>query len=853
MLTTELQVGDKVVVKPGGRVPVDGSVLDGRSAVDVSALTGESLPVDKGPGDEVLAGSLNQFGALTIEAKRVAEQTVAGRVLALTAKALKDKAPLERTADRLARYFLPAVLGLAALTFLAGMMMYGGNWFRPANSQKLTLGEAARHSAYPALSVLVVACPCALILATPAAVIAALGRLAGTGILIKGGSALERLSSVNAFAFDKTGTLTEGRLEIGDLAPLPGVEADDVLRAAATAEQRSEHLLARLVLQEAARRNLHLEEVAEFKAHPGAGVEVKTPLGIVIVGNRRLLEEQGITLPAEVAALLERFDATGQTALLVVRDGIVLGAIGVRDHLRVEAAEVLAQLRGLGIQRIALLTGDRPAAAAGVAAALGTSSPLPALGAPPEQAITQAPADGGGSLLTEVRAELLPQQKAEFVADWQRQGLRVAMVGDGINDAPALARADVGLALAAAGTDVAAEAGDIVFMKDPLQSLPLLLRLSRETVRIIRQNIIVFAFGVNIVGVVLTAWLWPIFAPPDWYEQSPVVAVIYHQLGSLAVLLNAMRLLWFERAVTNPTYVRWRERLDHVNDWLERISVDDAAHWLSHHWRDVTTVLLGLAFACYTLSGLTQVNADEVALVRRFGKPLPVKLRSGLHWCWPWPIDAVTKVQPDRIQTIEIGFRTVGKEQAPTARVWSSTHSGDGIRRLPDEAVMITGDGQLIELQGSIRFHIADPHVFLFEVEDAPSLLRGAAEAVLREKAAARTFDRLLTVDRESFQQEVLERLRERCTDYGLHGLGVHLDGVSLHDLHPPQDVVASYHSVTKAMEKRDEAVNMAREEAVRKENAELGKMRRTFASPPLSMMAGCVSSALSAMPCSRA
>ena len=822
VLTSELQVGDKVVVKPGGRVPVDGVVLDGRSAVDVSALTGESLPLDRGPGDEILAGSLNQFGALTIEAKRVAQQTVAGRVIELTAKALKDKAPLERTADKLARYFLPAVLGLAAITFLVGMMIYGGNWFRPSNSPKLTLGESARLSAYPALSVLVVACPCALILATPAAVIAALGRLAGTGILIKGGSALERLASVNAFAFDKTGTLTEGRLEIGEVAALSGVEVDELLRAAATAEQHSEHLLARLVLQEAARRNLLLEPVEGFKAHPGAGVETKTSAGIVIVGTKRLLEEHGIVLPTEALALLERFDAAGQTALLVARSGMVLGAIGVRDHLRPEAAEVLAQLRGLGIDRIALLTGDRAAAAAGVVAALSTSSPLPP---PPEQAITQTPGAATGSLLTEVRSELLPAQKAEFVAGWQAQGLRVAMVGDGINDAPALARANVGLALAAAGTDAAAEAGDIVFMKDPLQALPQLVRLSRETVRIIRQNIVVFAFGVNLVGVVLTAWLWPLFAPPTWYEQSPVAAVVYHQLGSLAVLLNAMRLLWFERSATNPTYVRWRDRLGHVNDWLERLSLDDALHWLSHRWRVVSLTLLGLFAAGYALSGLTQVNADEVALVRRFGKPLPV-LQPGLHWCWPWPIDAVAKVQPDRIQTLEIGFRTEGKSQAPTARVWSSAHSGDGIRRIPDEAVMITGDGQLIELQGSIRFHISEPRVYLFEVEDARSVLLGAAEAVLREKVAGRTFDRLLTVERAEFQQEVLLRLRERCREYGADGLGVHIDGVSLHDMHPPQEVVAAYHQVTRQMEVRDRLVYEARGRAVSNENAQQGITR---------------------------
>ena len=365
---------------------------------------------------------------------------------------------------------------------------------------------------------------------------------------------------------------------------------------------------------------------------------------------------------------------------------------------------------------------------------------------------------------------------------------------------------------------MAAEAGDIVFMKDPLLALPLLLRLSRETVRIIRQNILVFAFGVNLVGVVLTAWLWPLFAPPTWYEQSPVAAVIYHQLGSLAVLLNAMRLLWFERSVTNPTYVRWRDRFGQVNAWLERFSIDDAVHWLSHRWRVVSLTLLTAALAVYALSGFTQVNADEVAVVRRFGRPLAADLQPGLHWCYPWPIDTVTRVQPARVQTIEIGFRTEGRAQAQTARVWSSQHGGDGIRRLPDEAVMITGDGQLIELQGSIRYHIDQPRVYLFEVEDAPAVLRSAAESVLREKVAGRTFGRLLTVDRAAFQREVHTRLQERCAEYGSHGLGVHIDGVSLHDLHPPQEVVSAYHQVTRAMEESHRKENAARALAVSNE-----------------------------------
>src|SRR5579885_2169257 len=380
VLVSELKVGDVVVVKPGARVPVDGVVRDGRSAVDT--------------------------GALTIEAQRVAGQTVVGQVIELTARALKDKAPLERAADRLARYFLPAVLGVAVVTLL-GSAYLNSDALRNARGDEWM--EAARATIRPVLAVLVVSCPCALILATPAAIIAALGRLAGTGVLIKGGSALERLARVTAFAFDKTGTLTEGRLELGEVLPLPGHTEDEVLRAAATAEQRSEHLLARLLTQEAARRDLPLDPLADFLAHPGAGVTARvaagaitdapeggspTPNGgsVLVVGTGRLLQEQGVALTDDARRLLAHFDETGQTALLVARDGILLGGIGARDRLRPEAAGVLHQLRELGIRHIALLTGDRAAAARAVAEALG---------------------------IDEVHAELLPAQNAEVVERWQ--------------------------------------------------------------------------------------------------------------------------------------------------------------------------------------------------------------------------------------------------------------------------------------------------------------------------------------------------------------------------------------------------------------------------------------------------
>lgn len=791
VLTSELQVGDRVVVKPGARVPVDGVVVDGRSALDVSALTGESLPVDKGPGDEVLAGSLNQFGALTIDARAVAHQTVVGQVVEMTARALKDKASLERTADRMARYFLPVVLGLALFTFFGAYAHFGLGWFR--GGARLAFADALEKSLIPAVTVLVVACPCALILATPAAIIAALGRLAGTGVLLKGGSALERLASVGAFAFDKTGTLTESQLDLGAVLPLGEIGENELLRVAASVEQASEHALARLIVREAQARQLALEPADDFTAFPGAGVEARLASGQVLIGTARLLEERGIAATPEAEVLAQCLDSLGQSTLFVTRDGKLLGAIGAASRVRPEAAGVIQELAALGIADIALLTGDRPAAANAVASAVG---------------------------ITQVHAGLLPQEKCDLVARLRGQvgpgggsPRRVAMVGDGINDAPALASADVGVAIGGTGTDIAAEAGDIVMMGQPLAQLPLLVRLSRETVRIIQQNIYVFAFGVNGFGVLLTAWIWPVLASDDWwYAMGPLAGVVYHQLGSLAVLLNSMRLLWFEKQVDVAGLGKARASFQRVDKFLEQyLDIDEALHWVTHEWRKFGLGLAALLLLVWAASGLTQIGPDERGIALRFGKPVAT-LEPGLSYQWPWPVGRVVRVQPDRMRTVLIGFKAgAAAADIKGGQGWDSLHAGEDSEELAEQSLMMTGDGELVQMQATLTYKVVDPAVYLFDVTDLDRLVRGAAESVLRELIAGQRFVDLLTSGRARLQAEALERLKKRCQDYKL---GVVIDALSLHDLHPPRQVVDAYYEVTQQMELRDRAINDARADA---------------------------------------
>jgi Cu+-exporting ATPase len=778
--TNEVRVGDRVRIKPGKKIPVDGVVVEGQSSVDTSPLTGESLPVEKGPGATVLAGCINQLGVLTVEATKVAEQTVAGQVIELTARTLRNKAPLERQADRYARYFLPVVLAVAVVVFVVNVVYQVGP-FRPS-AQRLPWGPALRVSMYPMLAVLVVACPCALILATPAAIIAALGRLAGTGVLIKGGAALEKLAHVQAFAFDKTGTLTEGKLELSTVRPF-GLEADELLRVAASVEHASEHPLARAIVQAAHAKQLVLLPVTDFLVHPGGGLTATVQEQPIVIGSRRLMEVQGVNVSPAIDATLAQLDADGQTALFVAQRGRVVGVLGAKDRIRADAADVLAELRLCGITRISLLTGDRPGAAKSVAEALQ---------------------------ITEVHAGLLPAEKAGRMASLlapDQQG-SVCFVGDGINDAPALACAGVGIAVGAA-TDLAAEAGDIVMMGEPLKHLPLVLRLARATTAVIRQNIVWFAIGVNSVGMVLTGLLWPLFAPsPEWYERGPLVGVLYHQVGSFLVLLNSMRLLGFERSSSRAVQ-RWRGKLKDADQWLATWHVDDVLHGLLHRWKPITVGVALVAGVGYACSGLTAIAPDEVGVVKRFGRAT-ADLQPGLHWRWPVGIEEVVRVQPAQTRVVEIGFRSGVGDDGLT---WTSAH-GEGLRRLSDEALMLTGDGNLVEVAATVRYSIADPHAYLFAAQKPEDVLRSVAETTLRELVAGRAFLELLTERRASFQAEVFARYRQRLEQPEFANLGIQLHGLTIQDVHPPSEVVGAYHSVAKAIQARDEQINKAEAQA---------------------------------------
>ena len=491
----EVTMGDLVVVRPGGRIPVDGIVVEGNSSVDESALTGESLPVEKGVGDQVAAATINKSGYFVFRATRVGEDTTLAQMIKLVEEASASKAPIAKLADKVAGVFVPVVIGIALVTAVV--------WFVLTRSieSALTAGVA----------VLVISCPCALGLATPVAIMVGTGKGAENGILIKSAEALETLHTVRTVVVDKTGTLTQGKPAVTDCIPAEGVTEEELLCVAASLEKPSEHPLAEAILTEAEKRNIPLAPIQDFQALSGRGVRGTLHGVPVLAGNRAMLEEAGISLES-FGDRGEALAQGGKTPLYFAEHGKVLGIVAVADPPKPTSAAAIRGFRELGID-VVMLTGDNRRTAEAVGRELG---------------------------VTRVIAEVLPQDKEKVVAELQAHGKRVAMIGDGINDAPALARADVGMAIGA-GTDVAIESADVVLMKSDLLDAVTAVRLSKKVIRNIKENLF-WAFIYNIIGIPLAAGVW---FPITGWQLSPMFGAAAMSLSSVCVVSNALRLKFF--------------------------------------------------------------------------------------------------------------------------------------------------------------------------------------------------------------------------------------------------------------------------------------------------------------------
>jgi Zn2+/Cd2+-exporting ATPase len=482
---SDVIAGDEVIVKSGERIPVDGVVTEGQAAINQAPITGESVPVAKVKGSEVFAGTLNELGAITIKTTKVGDGTTLAKIVDLVKEAEENRAPVVRMADRYAKYFTPFILIVSVIVYLI--------------TRNLT----------NSLAVLIVACPCALVMATPIAVIAGVANGARRGMLIKGGARLEAAGRVNAVALDKTGTITLGEPRVMRISTFNGFNDKDVLKIAAVAEGLSEHPIARAILNKAKEIDLNIPRAEEFHVVPGQGILAKLNGLSIAVGTASLLNQQNINLPDYVASGIDTMEKGGFTPLIVASSGKVLGIIGVADTVRSDMSAAVDHLKRSGVKRVVMLTGDSPEVAKRVAASIG---------------------------IDEWQARLLPAQKVEAVRKLQAEGYKVAMIGDGINDAPALAQADVGVAMGISGTDIAMETSDIVLVKDDILMAAEAINLSRKTLRTIKQNL-AFAMVFNLIGI--GAASTGIF--------SPIAAALFHNFGSVAVVINSVRLVGIKK------------------------------------------------------------------------------------------------------------------------------------------------------------------------------------------------------------------------------------------------------------------------------------------------------------------
>jgi len=492
----QVQVDDLTIVRPGERLPVDGVIMEGFSAIDESMITGESIPVDKKVGDTAIGATINKTGLLRVRATRVGADTTLNQIIKLVEDAQVARAPIQKLADRVSAFFVPSVIAIATATFLL--------WY-------LALGATVAHSLVFFIAVLIIACPCALGIATPAAIMVGTGKGAESGLLIKGGEYLEKAHKLTTVVFDKTGTLTKGKPSVTDIVPVGSPPEDELLCLAASAEKGSEHPLAEAIVNAALERGLTLTDPKNFEAIPGHGIRATIGEWHVLLGNRTLMAQAGIDMDLAEDAL-GRLEGEGKTAMLLAVDGELAGVVAVADTLKEHSIEAVRALKSMGIE-VVMLTGDNRRTAEAIAREAGVDSVL---------------------------AEVLPGQKAEKIRELQSRGKVVAMVGDGINDAPALAQSDVGIALGS-GTDVAMEAGGIVLIKDDLRDVVASIQLSRRTVRKIRQNLF-WAFFYNTALIPLAAGILAGIG----IVLDPIIAGAAMGFSSVSVVMNSMTLRHFK-------------------------------------------------------------------------------------------------------------------------------------------------------------------------------------------------------------------------------------------------------------------------------------------------------------------
>jgi HflK protein len=612
--------------------------------------------------------------------------------------------------------------------------------------------------------------------------VAAMGGLARRGILVRGGSIIQQSAKVDTVVFDKTGTVTEGKFEIIQILPADRGETE-VLALAAAAERGSDHMLARVIVEAARGRGVDLPLVEHARVLPGRGAEAYHDGRTLRVGSAAYLTEAGVRIPPSA---LDEADRIGATAVLVAEDQTLAGAILLRDRLRPGIKKAIHYLdHHMDIHHIVMLTGDRRRAAEAIARELE---------------------------IPHLEAELLPEQKLDRIRTLAAQGRTVAMTGDGINDAPALAAAHVGIAVSGA-TDITAEAADVVYMGQSLDKLPRLFVVSRRAMKITWQNIIVFAGVVNIAAVLACAT----------GTLGPLGAAFTHQISSLMVMLNSLRLLQIEKKKSERWWYRHFGWLD-THKLKHKLEHLDLRHKLEHVWearqRWQRPALATLA-ALLVLNGFYMVQPHEVGVVERFGRKLLPYREPGLHYKLPWPVEKLTRVQARQARALEFGYRSVPEfaDAEPAAYEWNVQHRSGRFQRRPEESLLLTGDQNMVEVNATVHYRLVRPDEFLFGLADGEATLRVAAESAMNSVLTTTTLDNAFTVGRTQLEQEVRKQIQARLDRYKA---GVEILQVRLLDVHPSTEVVDAFRDVSGAFEEKNRLINEA--EGYRNEQVALAR-----------------------------
>ena len=755
----DLVPGDLVAVRAGERISADGLVERGESSVDESPITGESVPSDKTEGDEVFSGTVNGHGLLHVRVTHAGDESTLARLIHLVEEARDHRtAPVVRVADRYARYFLPAILLAAGAVYFL--------------SSDVEASERIRR----AVAVLIVGCPCALILATPAAMVAAIGGLARRGLLARGGQIVQKASEIDTVVFDKTGTLTSGEFEIVEILAAPGRSEDQVLALGAIAEAGSDHPLAKVIVRSAGERGIAAGESLDAQIVPGRGAQCVHEGRVVRAGNEAFLSENGVE---GIQDYLAAADRAGATPVLVADGGEFAGAILLRDTPKPGAHDMVREIEDLGIANIILLTGDRRKAADAMARVVG---------------------------ITHVEAELLPEQKLDRIKQLQVQGRKVAMIGDGVNDAPALAAADVGVAISGSGADIAAEAADVVDLNAQISKLPKLFGVSRRAVTTVWQNIILFAGVVNVVAVYVAGKGW----------MGPALAAGVHQISSIFVMLNSVRLLRVERPAGRLSrgqrfweFVGIGQFWESVVGILRQIDPAGGFAWLVENRRRLAKPAAAACLAAWVSTSAFTIGTEEVGVVERFGRKVLPHREPGLNVKLPWPVDRVTKIRSREIRVIEVGFRTSDSAtfSEPPSYEWNLQHRDGRIQLREEETLMLTGDQNMIEMTAVMHYNVDRPDDYLFQHIDAETVIRAASEAALRSVVNTVPLDALLTTGRREAEELAAVELNDLLADYRA---GVRVLQIHIQDMHPSVEVVDAFREVAGALEEKNRMINEA-------------------------------------------